>query len=117
LKPHHIYKQFTVANGEKVTLRRLESTDLDKLLSFINNLVAEKEDDRNSTLYTGFDSKVTRVEEARYLRETLAAIKQGSVISVVAEVNNGIIANGEVTMDTWDSQWSENIEDEELDER
>ena len=64
LELSHVYKRFTIASGKKVTLRVLRWEDLDGLLSFINTLVEEKQRDSKSTLYTGFDRKVTRDEEA-----------------------------------------------------
>ncbi len=74
--------------------------DLDRLLVFINNVVGEKKSDSRSPLYTGFDQKVSREEEAQWLAETLASIERGDVINVLAQVRNRIIANGEVTKGT-----------------
>jgi RimJ/RimL family protein N-acetyltransferase len=70
--------------------------DLDGLLLFINSLVREKRENSKSTLYAGFDTLVTRKEEADWLAKTLASIEKGETISVVAEINGKIIANGEV---------------------
>jgi RimJ/RimL family protein N-acetyltransferase len=96
LKPGHIYKRFTIANGKEVTLRVLRWEDLDSLLSFINSLVEEKQGDSTSTLYTGFDRKVTRDEEVEWLAKTLVAIEGEEVISMIADIDGKIIANGEV---------------------
>jgi RimJ/RimL family protein N-acetyltransferase len=96
LKAGHVYKRFTLASGKKVTLRVLRWEDLDSLLSFINSLVKEKQGDSRSGLYTGFDRKVTREEEAEWLAQTLVAIEGGNVINMVAEIAGKIIANGEV---------------------
>ena len=85
------------AGGKKVTLRVLRWEDLDGLLLFINCLVREKLGDSRSSLYTGFDRKVTRDEEAGWLAETLVEIEKGQVISAIAEIDGKIIANGEVT--------------------
>src|SRR5207245_9443246 len=50
-----------------------------------------------SGLYSGFDTKVTREEEARWLAQTLVEIEGGEVINAIAETGGKIIANGEVT--------------------
>jgi RimJ/RimL family protein N-acetyltransferase len=97
MKPVHTYKRFAITDGRKVTLRRLESRDLDAILEFINSLVNEKARDRDTTLYVGFDQKVTRMDEAKWLVETITAIKRRKIISVIAEIDGRIIANGEVT--------------------
>src|SRR5205807_4074448 len=97
LKAGHVYKRFTLPSGKKVTLRVLRWEDLDGLLSFINSLVQEKKGDSRSGLYSGFDKKVTREEEARWLAQTLVEIEGGEVINAIAETGGKIIANGEVT--------------------
>jgi ribosomal protein S18 acetylase RimI-like enzyme len=97
LKTGYAYNQYTLTGGKKVTLRVLRWEDLDGLLSFINSLVKEKQGDRRSALYTGFDKKITRHEEAEWLGEILVKIEAGEVISAIAEVDGKIIANGEVT--------------------
>jgi RimJ/RimL family protein N-acetyltransferase len=70
--------------------------DLDGLLLFINGLVKEKRGSSKSLLYAGFDELVTPEEEAEWLAKTLVSIEKGETISVVAEINGKIIANGEV---------------------
>jgi RimJ/RimL family protein N-acetyltransferase len=97
LKAGHVYRQFTLASGKKVTLRVLRWEDLDRLLSFINTLVGEKRGNSMSALYTGFDRKVTREEEAEWLARTLVEIEGEEVINTIAEIGGKIIANGEVT--------------------
>ena len=97
LKAGHVYKRFTLASGKKVTLRVIRWEDLDGLLWFINSLVREKQGDSRSGLYSGFDTKVTREEEARWLAQTLVEIEGGEVINAIAEIDGKIIANGEVT--------------------
>ncbi len=97
LELSHVYKRFTIASGKKVTLRVLRWEDVDGLLSFINTLVEEKQRDSKSTLYTGFDRRVTRDEEAEWLAQTLVAIERESVINVIADIDGTIIANGDVT--------------------
>ena len=97
LKAGHVYKRFTFASGKKVTLRVIRWEDLDGLLWFINSLVREKQGDSRSGLYSGFDTKVTREEEAEWLAQTLVEIEGGEVINAIAEIDGKIIANGEVT--------------------
>ena len=96
-KAGHVYRRFTLAGGKKVTLRVLRWEDIDGLLIFINSLVEEKQGDSKSTLYTGFDRKVTRGEEVEWLAQTLVAIEGESVINMVADIDGKIIANGDVT--------------------
>jgi RimJ/RimL family protein N-acetyltransferase len=96
-KAGHVYRRFTLASGKKVTLRVLRWEDIDGLLIFINNLVEEKQGDKKSTLYTGFDRKVTREEEANWLAQILVAVEGEAVINVVADIDGKIIANGDVT--------------------
>lgn len=102
LRPGHVYKHFKAADKTKVTLRAIKSEDLDPLLSFINRLVDEKRQDKGSLLYSGFDEKVKRREEKEWLAETLEGIRRGNIISVLAEVDGKIIANGEVTRGGYD---------------
>ena len=95
-KTGHVYRRFTLAGGKKVTLRVLQWEDLNGLLIFINSLVEEKLRDSKSTLYTGFDRRVTRGEEVEWLAQTLVAIEGESVINMIADIDGKIIANGEV---------------------
>ena len=97
MRAGHVYSRFTLASGKKVTLRVLRWEDLDDLLSFINSLVEEKQGDSRSALYTGFDKKVTREDEANWLGQIMMEIEAGKVINAIAEVGGKIIANGEVT--------------------
>ena len=81
---------------KQATLRVMQWEDLDRLLSFINSLVKEKRGDSRSGLYTGFDEKVTREEEAEWLAQTLVEMERGEVINAIAEISGKVIANGEV---------------------
>ena len=97
-----MYKEIEIADGTKVTLRTMRLGDLDRLLSFINELVKEKRADSDSLLYAGFDIRVTRSEEAEWLAETVKGIRLGKIISVLAEIDGKIIANSEVTRGRYD---------------
>ena len=101
-RPGHIYKQFKTTDGTKVTLRSAGPKDLDSLLPFINGLVKEKRRDRYSPLYAGFDKKLTRKQETEWLAERIKGIREGNVISILAEINGMIVADGEVTRGGYD---------------
>ena len=96
-KPGHVYKRFTLTNGKKVTVRVLRWEDLDALLQFINTLVNEKQGNTKTALYTGFDKRVTREQEADWLAQTLVAIDGDIAINMVADIDGKIVANGDVT--------------------
>ncbi len=102
MKAGRVYKRFKAADGKEVILRVAKWEDLDGLLAFINALYDEKRRDRNSSLYTGFDRKISRDEEAEWLAETLAGVEKGTTVNVVAEVSGRIIANGEVERGGYD---------------
>ena len=101
-RPGHVYKHFKIADGRRVILRAAGPGDLDGLLSFINGLVKEKRRDRSSPLYVGFDKKLTRKQEAKWLAERIKGIREGNVISILAEIDEKIIADGEVTRGRYD---------------
>jgi RimJ/RimL family protein N-acetyltransferase len=70
--------------------------DLDKLLAFVNGLVDDKRSGRGLHVFTGFERKVTRSEERGYLAHQMEAIRKGHTVSVVAEVNDRIVGNGNI---------------------
>ncbi len=71
--------------------------DLEKLLAFINGLVEEKKMDRGSRLFTGFEEKVTKDDEANWLASRIVQLEKDERVNVLAEVNGRIVANGEIT--------------------
>jgi len=71
--------------------------DTDKLLEFINGLADEKMKGRSPEIFTGFEQKTTRSEEADWVARQMVQIENGDMVSVLAEVNKRIVANGEVT--------------------
>ncbi len=75
----------------------MERDDLDRLLAFINGLVDEKQKDKASELFTGFEQEVTREYEGNWLVRRIAQLENGDSVSVLAEVNGRIVANGEIT--------------------
>jgi len=74
----------------------MERDDLDRLLAFINGLVVEKQKDKASELFTGFENKVTRDDEANWLSSRIVQLENGDRVNVVAEVNGRIVANGDI---------------------
>jgi len=51
-----VFGRFIAHNSTRVVLREPESEDLEGLLAFVNELVTEKKEDKNSQLFTGFES-------------------------------------------------------------
>ncbi len=74
----------------------MERDDLDRLLAFINGLVDEKQKDKTSELFTGFEQEVTREYEANWLVRRIAQLENGDSVSVLAEVDGRIVANGDI---------------------
>jgi len=91
-----VYRKFTV-KGRNVVLRVMRRDDLEKLLAFINGLVDEKQKDRVSELFTGFEHKVTRDDEAKWLASQIVQLENGEIVNAVAEVDGRIVANGVIT--------------------
>lgn len=84
-----------MADGRRATLRVMRPDDLAKLVSFYNGLVDEKRD-AGSQLHAGFDRKFTPPQERRWIADTLAKVKQGEAINIIAEVDGRIAATGGV---------------------
>jgi RimJ/RimL family protein N-acetyltransferase len=88
-----ILHQFTAKDGREVILRTPKWEDIDDLLLLINSLIAENAD-------IWMRERVTRNEQIDWLSKRLARIEKGEVIQIVAEVNNHVIANTDVTIKT-----------------
>jgi len=84
-----VYREFLIGDGRKVILRSPKMGDLKDLLVFINSLVDEKAD-------IPLDVRLTRQEEAEWLRSLLSEAKKGCSISIVAEIDGEIIGNASV---------------------
>jgi len=97
LKVRRAFRKFTLGDGRRVVLREADSGDLDKLLAYINNLVREKKRDESSQLFTGFESLLTRRQEAGWLNELSRRIKRGDKISVLAEIDGEVAGNSDIT--------------------
>lgn len=90
MKAGRVFRKFMIGDGRRVVLREADSGDLEKLLAYINSLVREKKRDESSQLFTGFESRLTRRQEAEWLNELSRGIKGGDKISVLAEVDGEI---------------------------
>jgi len=95
LVSEHVYRKFRV-NGKSVVLRSMGWDDLDKLLAFINGLVDDKKRGRGSEVFTGFEQKIAREEEADWLANRTVQIENGDMVSVLAEVCKRIVASGDI---------------------
>ncbi len=95
LKTGRVYKTFKAKNGKKVILRALKWEDLDNCVRFINSLVDERS--VASDLGIIADRKQTREQESEWLARTLMGVENGGVVSVCAEMDGRMVANGEVT--------------------
>ena len=70
--------------------------DVDKLFIFVNGLANDKKQGKDPEVFTGFEKRITRGEESDWLRSQLLAIKQGDMISVLAELDGRVVANGDI---------------------
>jgi ribosomal protein S18 acetylase RimI-like enzyme len=91
-----VYRRFRV-DGKTVVLRVMRWDDTYKLLAFINGLADDKEKGRFPEVFKGFERKVGRDEEADWVASKKVQIENGDMVSVLAEVNKRIVANGEIT--------------------
>ena len=96
MRVRRAFRKFALSDGRKVVLREADSKDLEKLLAYINSLVSEKKRDESSQLFTGFESRLTRRQEAEWLKELSRGIKEGDKISVLAEIDGEIAGNGDI---------------------
>jgi RimJ/RimL family protein N-acetyltransferase len=92
-----VYDRFKLQNGEHVILREAQIEDLHNLVAFYNDLVEGKQNGSDSELHVGFDRKLDLDEEGQYLDHTLAAVRNGDMINIVAETKGKIVANGVIT--------------------
>ncbi len=97
MKASRVFRKFMLGDGRRVVLREAHSGDLDKLLAYINGLVSEKRRDENSQLFTGFESRLTKRQEAQWLDDLVRRIRKGDTISVLAEVEGEIVGNGDIS--------------------
>lgn len=91
-------KQITTRNGKAITLRPPRLEDLDSMLTFANDMVAERKEDPDFGVV--FDQKQTRESEAVYLKNLLSDVEAGRVISVMAESDGRIVGSSRIIRGT-----------------
>jgi len=91
IKPGEAYAEITLQSEEKALLRGPTWNDLDDLTDYINALVHERAEITKA-------EPVKREEEAEWLGQRLSDIENGSVIMLVAEVNQKVVGVGEVSI-------------------
>jgi RimJ/RimL family protein N-acetyltransferase len=97
MKARRVFRRFTVGKNRNVVLREADSRDLDRLLAFINRLVSEKKRDHSTQLFSGFETRFTKRQEAAWLNDLVRSIKKGDTMSVLAEIEGEIVGNGNIT--------------------
>ena len=91
LRPGQIYQKAVLKNGREAIIRAPDWHDLDDFVAFINELVEEHAE----ILRT---EKVSLNEEAKWLGDRLAAVEQGNMIALVAEIDGKTLASSEVRL-------------------
>ena len=82
-----------------MTLRSLRRADLDAAIDFINDLVAERETDRELGIEA--DTKVTTKSEAEYLEGLIKGVKENNIANVAAFAGRKLLGNSEVRRDRY----------------
>lgn len=82
---HRVVKTFKTPKGNTITIRYLVRDDLDELLRYINELIAED----TYVLMSG--KKQTKKEEERFIKEALHDMSTAQAVTLIAECNNKII--------------------------
>jgi ribosomal protein S18 acetylase RimI-like enzyme len=88
-----IFRTFPSKNGQEVTLRAPQWSDLDDMLDFINSLV-----DESAPILK--EIKMTRNGEIDWLARLLSRVEKAKMIAVVAEVEGKFVGQVEVTPGT-----------------
>ena len=86
MKSGKILHRFTAKDRKDVFLRTLKWDDLDDIVELVNSLV-----DEDADIFT--DRKVTKEEEADWLKKKLDLLEKDEELHMVAEVNGKVIAN------------------------
>ncbi len=89
MEPGKIIKTFKSKKGNEVIFRYLKQDDLDDMLAYINELIAED-------TYIGYGKPVTREEERKVLKETLEKIEKGDQVWIVVEIDGRYSGTGEI---------------------
>lgn len=90
MKLGKIIRKFKSKKGNEVVIRTLQTEDLENLLKFANDLVAE------DTFVMLSGSKLTQAEEQKYLKDSIEKIKQDKKIHLIALVNGVFAGSAEV---------------------
>ncbi len=83
--------------GQVVALRAMRWDDTDRLLSFINRLAEEKQKGKGAEIFTGFEEKLTRKEEADWVADQMVRLENREMVNVVAEVDGKALGVGQIT--------------------
>ena len=87
--PGQTYKEIVLSDGRRAIVRVPDWHDLDDLLTFINELVQEHAE-------ILIAAKVTRNDEAEWLGKRLAAIENGNLLALIAEIDRKIVASSDI---------------------
>ncbi len=96
MRPGQVHAAFTVSDGTQVTLRALQSTDLNGLLKFANTIVNERRTNPELGI-TSLDRRLKRLDERKFLDGILLGIKKNEVVSVAAIVGGRIVGHCDVS--------------------
>ncbi|HUD18997.1 MAG TPA: GNAT family N-acetyltransferase [Patescibacteria group bacterium] len=84
MKPGEIIKTFTSKKGNVITMRTPMHDDIDQILAYANNLIAED----TYVLISG--KPITRREEMTFLNDRLKNIEKDEEISIIVEINKTV---------------------------
>lgn len=85
-----IVKTFKSKSGREVTFRYLSENDFEDSLAFANELIRED-------TFVGLCGKpLTRVEEKKWIQETLAAAKKGDTVHLIVLVEGRYAGNADI---------------------
>ena len=74
----------------------MQSDDTDALLKFVNRLVDDKRRGKYPDVFTGFEQKFDRKEEAEWLAGQIVRMENSDMVSVLAETSGQVVANGAI---------------------
>jgi RimJ/RimL family protein N-acetyltransferase len=92
----HVYRQLKL-KGRVLILRAMRWDDTDRLLSFINALADEKQKGKGSEIFTGFEERLSRNEEAAWVAGQMVKLENRGMVGVLAEVAGQVVGVGQIT--------------------
>lgn len=95
MKSEEPVAEFHTDDSRRCLLRGLKRGDLDAALAFANAFVKEKKSNRDLGLL-GFDERVTRVKEEKWLRSLVSAVKRREAVSIAAFVDGKMVGHCDV---------------------